>query len=44
MEFSFLDYETIDTIKGVFTEYFNKNLSEYEGEVDYCYAIIELEE
>lgn len=41
MEFSFLDYETIDKIKGTFTEYFNKILPEYKSEVDYCYAIIE---
>jgi hypothetical protein len=42
LEFSFMDYDTIEQIKKVLTEYLMVNLPEYKDEIDYCYAIIEL--
>lgn len=43
-EFSFMDCDAIEKIKNVLTDYFKLNLPEYKDEVDYCYALIELEE
>lgn len=44
MEFSFMDFDAIEKIKNVLLDYFKLNLPEYKDEVDYCYALIELEE
>lgn len=43
-DFSLLDFDAIEQIRKFLAEHFTLFLPTYKNEVDYCYAIIELEE